>query len=166
MRTQTPPTTTIENLDSAAYVKALEAHAAGKHAALVEPVAAAIRAYLDATGLEQRLAAFNWVAGLYGDRELTRDDVANELADYLMILDRVPKVYCEVTGGLLSKPNYDSDVVIRAFEDHVQSLIEANRNEHTSAEIGSLAAELMHHEDERVRRLAASALTQVKDSER
>jgi predicted Zn-dependent protease len=37
-------------------------------------------------------------------------------------------------------------------------------SEETSKEMASLAAELMHHEDPRVRRVAASALTQAVDS--
>jgi hypothetical protein len=37
--------------------------------------------------------------------------------------------------------------------------------EQTSAEIASIAGELLHHEDPRVRRVAASALTQAADRE-
>jgi hypothetical protein len=81
--------------------------------------------------LREKLAQFEWVAGLYDDRTLTQDEVAAELADYRMILERVSAVYCHATGGLLSKPNYDVHVMTSAIDDYVERLIEdeiAERN--------------------------------------
>lgn len=43
--------------------------------------------------------------------------VKNELSDYSFILDQVPKVYSEVTGGRLSYPNYEAETVITLFHD-------------------------------------------------
>ena len=40
-----------------------------------------------------------------------------ELHDYSLMLGEVPKVYIEVTGGMLSKPHYYADGVIRAFRE-------------------------------------------------
>ena len=43
--------------------------------------------------------------------------VKNELSDYSFILDQVPKVYSEVTGGRLSYPNYEAETIITLFHD-------------------------------------------------
>ena len=43
--------------------------------------------------------------------------VKKELCDYYKMLQEVPKVYCEVTGGILSKPLYDAETVSRFFRD-------------------------------------------------
>lgn len=74
--------------------------------------------------LTKALSGFSWAAGVYDGETLTIETIGNELADLRMILERVPKVYEHVTGGVLSKPHYDSDVVITYFNDHVEKLIE------------------------------------------
>lgn len=43
--------------------------------------------------------------------------VKNELSDYSFMLDQVPKVYSEVTGGRLSYPNYEAETVLQIFRD-------------------------------------------------
>lgn len=73
--------------------------------------------------LEKRLAAFDWVAGLYEGRELTRDDVASELADLQMIAGEVGEVYCHVTGGRISKPTTLAQAVIAVSDDHFSELV-------------------------------------------
>jgi hypothetical protein len=40
-----------------------------------------------------------------------------ELSDYYFMLNEVPKVYSEVTGGMLSKPHYYADGVIQEFNE-------------------------------------------------
>ena len=45
------------------------------------------------------------------------EQVKNELCDYYKMLQEVPKVYCEVTDGILSKPLYDAETVLRFFRD-------------------------------------------------
>jgi hypothetical protein len=50
-------------------------------------------------------------------------DVNNELADYEFLLENVPKVYQEISGGLLSYPNYPASVVISKYNDHIQDHI-------------------------------------------
>ena len=45
------------------------------------------------------------------------EQVKKELFDYHFLLEEVPKVYYEITQGLLSKPNYPADVIIRQLED-------------------------------------------------
>lgn len=43
--------------------------------------------------------------------------VKNELSDYSFILEQVPKVYSEVTGGMLSYPTYEAETVLQVFRD-------------------------------------------------
>lgn len=43
--------------------------------------------------------------------------VKNELSDFSFMLDQVPKVYSEVTGGRLSYPNYEAETVLNIFRD-------------------------------------------------
>jgi len=41
------------------------------------------------------------------------EQVTRELIDYEHLLGEVPKVYGEITGGLMSKPHYYADDVIK-----------------------------------------------------
>ena len=52
------------------------------------------------------------------------DLIKRELFDYYKMLDNVPKVYMAVTGGLLSKPNYDAATVISVYEDQLNKHVE------------------------------------------
>lgn len=45
------------------------------------------------------------------------EQVKKELCDFYKVIQEVPKVYSEVTGGLLSKPLYDASVVIQVFNE-------------------------------------------------
>lgn len=60
---------------------------------------------------------------------ITVQDMANELSDFYLLLNEVPKVYMEVTGGLLSKPNYHASTVIGAFNDYLERYADDVRNE-------------------------------------
>jgi hypothetical protein len=40
-----------------------------------------------------------------------------ELIDYHFLLEQIPTVYDNVTGGLLSKPLYSAETVVDAFQD-------------------------------------------------
>jgi hypothetical protein len=57
---------------------------------------------------------------------MTIRDVQNELADFEFMLDNVPKVYSEVTGGSMSYPNYDASSVISEFNNHIEDYIKPN----------------------------------------
>lgn len=52
------------------------------------------------------------------DGTLNRDAVMRELHDYNTVLEEVPKVYDHITGGIFSKPNTRSAVIIDAAEAH------------------------------------------------
>ena len=51
------------------------------------------------------------------DGTINVDQLKLELHDYSLMLGEVPKVYVEVTGGMLSNPHYYADGVIRAFRE-------------------------------------------------
>jgi hypothetical protein len=57
------------------------------------------------------------------DRALNRDQIMRELHDYRVLLEEVPKVYDEVTGGRLSKPNTAACHVIDAVTERVDAAI-------------------------------------------
>lgn len=59
------------------------------------------------------------------DGTLNRDQVMRELHDYRVLLEEVPKVYDEVTGGRLSKPNTAACHVIDAVNERIEAAIEA-----------------------------------------
>ena len=51
------------------------------------------------------------------DGKVDIEQVKKELCDYYKMLQEVPKVYSEVTGGLLSNPLYDAETVLSFFRD-------------------------------------------------
>ena len=51
------------------------------------------------------------------DGNIDIEKVKNELCDYYIMLQEVPKVYIEITDGLLSKPLYDAEIVLGVFRD-------------------------------------------------
>lgn len=71
--------------------------------------------------------------------------VKRELYDYSILLDHVPKVYSEVTGGRVSKPNTTAGAVIGEYEEHVKKLcdqaIEDYREEQDIETIEALTAQ-------------------------
>ncbi|MEH2135417.1 hypothetical protein [Nostoc sp.] len=56
--------------------------------------------------------------------KLKLDQVQRELFDYWVAIQNVPKVYCQVTGGLFSKLNTDASYVIDAAEERYSKLYE------------------------------------------
>jgi hypothetical protein len=56
------------------------------------------------------------------DGNLNVDQVKRELFDWYFSMQEVAKVYSEITGGRLSKPNYYASGVISAYEEHVEEL--------------------------------------------
>lgn len=58
------------------------------------------------------------------DGTLNHDKVIRELADYATLLQNVPKVYCHITDGRISKPNTDASVVIAVADDIFNEYLE------------------------------------------
>lgn len=57
--------------------------------------------------------------------EINKDALMRELFDYSVVMDEVPKVYLELTGGKISKPNTRSEAVIEAIENHFDGLADS-----------------------------------------
>ena len=51
------------------------------------------------------------------DGTINVDQLKLELRDYSLMLGEVPYVYSDVTGGMLSKPHYYADSVIKKGTD-------------------------------------------------
>ena len=61
-----------------------------------------------------------WKGIVEKDGVLDIEAVKNELSDYEFILSQVPKVYCEVSGGMISKPNTYAYEVLTQFHEHFE----------------------------------------------
>lgn len=58
------------------------------------------------------------------DGTINVEQVKKELADFHFVMEQVPKVYCHITGDLLSKVMYDAGSVIACADDRLNELIE------------------------------------------
>jgi len=86
--------------------------------------------------------SFSYPAGM------SAQDAANELSDYAFLLDQIPKVYCHITGGRLSKTNYHAHAVIGVHDEVRQEEIdEAVKEalEERDAEAAEVTAILQSH---------------------
>jgi len=53
---------------------------------------------------------------------LKRDQVKRELSDYAELIQRVCIIYDSITGGTLSKPSYDTSVVLAYANDYMNKV--------------------------------------------
>ena len=53
------------------------------------------------------------------DGTLNKDQIMRELYDFSVLIRNVSKVYCHITGGAVSKPLTDPDVVIALADDQI-----------------------------------------------
>jgi hypothetical protein len=60
------------------------------------------------------------VPHIFEDGVLNLNALMNELHDYAEIMDEVATVYCEVTGGRVSKQNTKADVVLEFYRESLQ----------------------------------------------
>jgi len=58
------------------------------------------------------------------DSTLDLEQIKLELADYHHLIETVPKVYCEITGGLLSKTSYTAETILSVYNDNVDQLVQ------------------------------------------
>ena len=58
-----------------------------------------------------------WKPLVEKDGELDKDRVMRELHDFHFVIENVSKVYCELTGGRISKPNTSAEDVIAVVND-------------------------------------------------
>lgn len=55
------------------------------------------------------------------DGNIDVEQLKKELCDFYVMIKEVPKVYCGVTGGMLSKHLYDAEVILGMFEEKYAS---------------------------------------------
>jgi hypothetical protein len=79
-----------------------------------------------------------WVPIIFDAKNgrLNLEQLKKELYDYSMLLENVPKVYCEVSGGKISKPNTDPEEVILAFNDLLNETVDDAIKEHDQITTG------------------------------
>ena len=56
------------------------------------------------------------------DGSINIEQLKQELADFHYIMEQVPKVYCHITGNLLSYVNYPAETVIRYADEYYEEL--------------------------------------------
>ncbi len=83
---------------------------------------ARLQAELDEANNKYRAAEF-WNKWVYPEGAMPLD-IQNELADFRMVMERVPEVYMHITGGKLSKVEYDASVVIAEADEYQNKIIQ------------------------------------------
>lgn len=56
------------------------------------------------------------------ESEVDMEQVKRELYDWYIAMNEVSKVYCEITGNMISKPHTKSEVVIEKADEHYKDL--------------------------------------------
>lgn len=79
------------------------------------------------------------------DGNINIEKVKNELHDYYIMLEEVPKVYSEITDGLLSKPLYDAEIVLGVFRDRYAN--KAGATDYLSDDWNLITAECVTNAD-------------------
>jgi len=83
-----------------------------------------------------------------------KENAYKELKDYYFVLEQIPKIYLEITGGTLSKTTYFASSVIQAYNDALERYydkiddLEYNNNAYRSAleEIKNVLKEICKEE--------------------
>ena len=65
-----------------------------------------------------------WKPLLYTNKKLDIDKIKNEMMDLIFIYQQVAEVYCHITGGLLSKPNYYAKTIIDEYDNQINKAYE------------------------------------------
>jgi len=60
-----------------------------------------------------------WKGIIYKDGKLDEEQVLKELTDYYFVMQQVPKVYCHITSGKLSKLMYNAETIISIADDYI-----------------------------------------------
>lgn len=63
------------------------------------------------------------------DFPFNKENAYKELSDYYFLLQQIPEIYCEITGGTLSKTNYFASSVIAAYRDNCERCQEKQEQE-------------------------------------
>lgn len=78
--------------------------------------------YIRKNDIEEEFETF-WTSIIMENGKLNLDQLKKELYDYSMLLQNIPQIYDEVTGGKISKPNTSPLEVIASFNDFVNEAI-------------------------------------------
>lgn len=62
-----------------------------------------------------------WKDIIYKNGKIDEEQVMKELSDFSYVMNEVPKVYEEITGGILSKIMYPAEVVLKEFNEQFWS---------------------------------------------
>lgn len=65
-----------------------------------------------------------WQDIIEKDGQVNMDQAKRELYDFLILMDNARKVYYHVTGGKLSKTNYDAQVICDEADENYRKLHE------------------------------------------
>ena len=63
------------------------------------------------------------------DGEIDRLKLANELYDFSILTDNLSKIYCYMTGNMVSKPMVDASVIIQLCEEQLTESYERGYND-------------------------------------
>lgn len=75
-----------------------------------------------------------------------KENAYKELTDYYFVLNQLPSIYMEITGGTLSKTTYFASSVIEAYNDSVESKLDRIDDlEYALKEIGEYVEKLDLH---------------------
>ena len=58
------------------------------------------------------------------DGTVDLEEVKKELSDFYVLIHYIPEIYCEVTGGMVSKHLTHPSSVISMYNEHVENLCE------------------------------------------
>lgn len=78
------------------------------------------------------------------DGSINIEQLKKELSDFSKVMDAVPKVYCHVTGGKVSKILTDPDVVCALADEHYEQLHKEELNDDHPQHNGEWIINLAH----------------------
>ncbi len=85
---------------------------------------------------------------LHEDGTPNMDQIKRELADFHSMLEEIPKIFCEITHGRISKPNTLASAVIAVHNDCVDDIVNDFLMEH-----GQLLLDMLSPEDKHIERM-------------
>jgi hypothetical protein len=65
-----------------------------------------------------------WKSYLEDNGTINKNKLILELCDYQFLMEQASKVYCEITGGILSKTYYTAEVILSYYDSNLQKILE------------------------------------------
>lgn len=63
------------------------------------------------------LSKNDWLNIIMRRGKINKAQVLRELWDYAFLMEQASKVYCEITGGQLSKTGYSAETILEVFNE-------------------------------------------------